>query len=260
MKLKGVITAGCLLSTVLSFYVHSAASVGFSEYRLVLTPQEKSKELTLFNKGNISADCNIGLTHFSVSKNNSLVSQDDPKKAYNPASRLLRYSPRQVKIPPKGSQKVKLMFRRKANLAEAEYMSYLKMTCKDETKVESSGQMGAIISYNIPVHLRVGELPVTTNFEVLSINKTKAGQYNVDVRQFRQGKRSLVGTFEVVDINTGEIITKKTSVGIYQPGEYLDHKFTIKNKPIKGLDIKFTENQKYGGNMAHKLLVESSRF
>jgi len=236
-----------------------AANIGFSEYRLLLTKQQKHQQLTLFNKGNQEAKCEIGLTHFKVTNDNALGKPVPATQAYKPANKLFRFSPRRVMISPNGSQKVKLSFRRKANLVDGEYNSYLNMTCVTDEK-SSGGQMGAVISYNIPAHLRIGELAVESKFSVLKLTNTADGGYDVVIRQSRQGNRSLIGTFEVVDRKSDDVLVRKTGFALYQPAQYVDHAFHLLNKPSDGLEISFTESQNYGGNVAQKLIVSGHEF
>ena len=244
----------------------SAANMGFSKYRILLTPKQKSEHLTLFNKGDEQAKCEIGLNHYQISKNNKLQRVDLAEQAFMPANRLLRYSPRRAIIPARASQKIRLNIRRKANQPDGEFTSYINMKCSTEsteTEVTGEGQMGAIISYNIPVHVQVGELAATSELALLSVNpltKEKGHSYEVVVRQFRKGNRALIGDLEVLDLASGKTVEKKTGFGLYQPSEFMDHKFVLRNKPSKGLEVIFTESQEYGGGVVQKMLVGGTEF
>jgi fimbrial chaperone protein len=238
----------------------AAANIGFSEYRILLTAKEKHRQLIVFNKGNDNAQCDLGLNHFNIADDNSFTAQAKPELAFNSAYKLLRYSPRRVSIPANSSQKVKLSFRRRANLAPGEYTSYLNMVCKVDEGVTTSGEMGSVISYNIPVHLRVGELTASTNFEVLTIDKTEGTGYRVMLRQSREGNRSIVGDLLVTDIKSGKAVLARNGMGFYQPATYVDHQILLDYKPVEGLQINFTEIKKYGGNLAQNLIVEGDKF
>ncbi len=251
----------CLFTGKVSAF--GAANMGFSEYRVLVSKENKSAHLTLFNKGDEASKCEIGLTHYKYSKDNLLQKVDSPEQAFQPANKLLRYSPRRVIIDPRSSQKVRLTLRRKANQADGEFISYLNMKCSIEVEVAVTGQMGAIISYNIPVHVRIGDLAASTELELLSINplaKEQGNGYEVTIRQYRRGNRSIIGNFEVQDLSSGKTIEKKTGLGLYQPSEYMDHKFVIANKPSKGLEIIYTESEEYGDGVVEKLRIKATDF
>lgn len=238
-----------------------AASVGFSEYRLLLTKDKKSDHLTLINKGQEQAQCDLGLNHFQVQPNNSLKALDGPELAHNPAHKLLRYSPRRVQIPAEGTQKVRLNFRRKAKLADGEYTSYLNITCvaSDDAKGEG-GEVGAVISYNIPVHLRTGALEANTHFDTLAVKKISTDRFQLKIRQYRQGTRSLIGDVQVMDNQTGAVLARQANIGIYPPAEYYDYNISFTAKPSQGVTFTFTESPEFGGQLTKELKIAASYF
>lgn len=238
-----------------------AASVGFSEYRLLLTKQNKTNELSLFNKGNQDASCDVGLSHYNVREDNTIFPQSDSDKVYQPANKLLRYSPRRVILPPGSRQKVRLTFRRKANLADGEYISYLNLVCTEKSAQDSKGgEVGAVISYNIPVHVRTGELQASTKLELRSVQKNTDGVYNISIRQYREGNRSLVGDLKMMDVKNDQLLGLKANLAVYPPAAYAEYQYTVNTKPTQGILFQFEESKDYQGEQTASLTIPASAF
>jgi len=261
-RLKRVLLSGICIISINTVQADIAASVSFSQYRIVLDEKKRNDKLMLTNTGNQGAKCNLGLNHYSVNEDNSQSQQSDFKKAYNSAKSLLRYSPRSVTIPAGTSQTVRLISRRKSNQVDGEYMSYLRLSCSviDDNIALGQPTVGARVNYNIPVHIRVGDIQAETNFTIMDITKTNNNYYKLIVRQYRQGNSSLIGDFTATDKQTGSQITAINNLGIYPPAKYMDHVIILKNKPLEGVDINFIPDEKYSVNLVQKLNVEASRF
>jgi len=253
-------TALCILTPLI--YIPAVdAAVSFNKYRVVLSKTKTNDTLVLINGGNQASKCNLGLNHYQVAKNSLLTQQSDLSKVFNPASRLLRYSPRSVNIPANSSQSVKVMARRKANLETGEYMSYLKISCKDEVEaVLGKPTVGAVVNYNIPIHYRVGTVVADTKLEISSVKKLTSNRYLVNVRQYRTGNRSVIGNLELIDVDTDEVLDVRANIGLYQAADYIDHSFTIDEVPKAGLTLSFKENKSYQGNLVQTLHVDKKYF
>lgn len=238
-----------------------AASITFSKYRILLDKETKSEQLTLRNTGTKTAECELGLSHFNFDEKNILLKQASAETTYMPANKLLRYSPRSVNIPVNGVQKVKISYRRRANMTLGEYISFFKISCIEESPGLTVGQpnISAKINYNLPVHVKIGDLQAKTSFEVTAISSSGEG-YILNLRQFRQGNRSLVGDLKIIDKSSGDELGKVSNLGVYRPAKYVDHIFRFKTQPKSGVLVEFIENKKIINPLAQTFEISASKF
>jgi len=89
------------------------------------------------------------------------------------ASKMIRFSPKQVTLKPNERQVVRLALRRPKGLLEGEYRSHLKLEAlppkkeADKNKGEMSIKLDVLLSYSIPVLVRQGN--VSHNIEASGI-------------------------------------------------------------------------------------------
>lgn len=220
-----------------------AASITFSQYRVLLDKNIQTTELTLRNTEQNNAECLLDLTHFNFGVDNVIAAQPDAESTYMPANKLLRYSPRTVTIPGLGSQKVKISYRHRANLEPGEYISFFQIGCSDKADVLVKGQpsVAAKINYNIPVQVRIGEATATSAFEVVSISPSGEGSQLV-LKQTRQGNRSVVGDIKFIDKSSGDVLSLIRNFSLYRPAEYAEHIVKFEKKPTSTVLVEFSES------------------
>jgi len=252
----------CSIGVTMSQNVQAdAASITFSKFRIVLDKNTKGEQLTLINNNNKNAECELDLNHYNFTETNELQVQNSAKTTYMPANKLLRYSPRSVTIPGRGTQKVKIGFRRRANLKPGEYISFFRIGCheKAENLVLGQPNIGAQINYNLPVHVRVGDVKANSKIEFTEL-KALGDKYQLKLRQYRSGNRSLVGTLKVIDVDSGDVVGIARNFGLYRPAKYADHKFMLNEKPTSTLRIEFKESEGIASKVAQSLDIPSSVF
>ncbi|MDP4985614.1 hypothetical protein [Pseudoalteromonas tunicata] len=238
-----------------------AASITFSQYRILLDKNIQSSELTLRNTEANNAECLLDLAHFNFEINNNIVAQKSADTTYMPANKLLRYSPRSVTIPAFGSQKVKISYRHRANLEPGEYVSFFQIGCseKNDNLVKGQPNIGAKINYNLPVQVRIGEATATSAFEVVSISPKGEGAQLV-LKQTRQGNRSVVGDIKIIEKSSGDVLGLVRNFSLYRPAEYAEHIVNLEKKPQSDVLVEFAEASNVYMPITQTFEIPQSRF
>lgn len=240
------------LLTVVSIFcfctqVIAAPEIHFTEYRFVLNDTERSTSFRIFNKGGEETQCDLGLTHYIVAENGDFTKTDDLSLLHNPAKQLIRFSPRRVTIPPGGAQSSRISFRRIPNLADGEYISYMRLSCKENIKDLPKGvpNINSQINYNLPIIIRHGQVKTESKLEQVKLI-SNTGTPFVSVRHARFSDASLIGAYQVVGKDSGDIYGESKDVKIYAPSKYLDTKIMLSSLPKESLQLRFVENNKLG--------------
>ena len=105
--------------------VQAAGELLVAPTRIVFEGRTRFKVITFSNRGTESAIFRITLVEMSMDENGNMKRVESPDKNSKLASRLIRYAPRQITIPPGGAQIVRLSLRKPNNLGEGEYRSHI---------------------------------------------------------------------------------------------------------------------------------------
>lgn len=114
----------------------TAASIGIDPHEIILSNGKPFTDATLFNFGKEPALLRLDLVDMAMTQDGTLAevrrNADDertPPGITSPfAARLLRVAPRQIEIPPGGTQKIRVMASRQSNLSEGAYHTHLFVT------------------------------------------------------------------------------------------------------------------------------------
>lgn len=106
--------------------------------RIVLEKNQRAAQVELINQGRSPETYRINLVNRRMSETGEFIPVGTPGPGEQFADPLLRYSPRQVTIAPGGSQTVRILLRKPAELAAGEYRSHLQFDRVAETSADSS--------------------------------------------------------------------------------------------------------------------------
>ncbi len=153
------------------------------------------------------------------------------------ASQFLRYSPRQIVVPPGGSQTVRIDFRPPKNMSPGEYRSHLNFQVVPEvsephsmSKIGSDSEGISVVlamqlSISIPVILRyqVTDAPQVTIGEVVRLPVETGAQPRMAITLERAGQASSYGAI-VVEMQRNanspvELIGEVSGINIYADAE-----------------------------------------
>lgn len=173
--------------------------------RLVLEGRRTTDQVLLSNRGAETATFRISLSLMAMDEEGNLAETDTPPSGLQSATELLRYAPRQVVIPPGGTQVVRLTVRKPQDLAEGEYRSHLFMRAvpPEDRGTGIAATPGAageltielipIFGISIPVIVRHGNLPqAEARLSDLAIEPREQGSV-LRATIHREGVSSLYG-------------------------------------------------------------------
>lgn len=246
--------------------------------RVVFEGNTRTKQITLINNGGDTGRYRISFVRRKMTEDGNLVEvgKDEPGMY---SDTLIRYSPRQVTLPPGQSQVVRLMLRKPRDLKDGEYRSHLMFQALPDPSSTSvttlagkntsglSIKLIPIVGITIPVIVRQGKLEAGATLSDFSINMKNQVKQQPDLKMHinRTGNASVYGDIRVdFSPNNGSkqsiVIGQANGVAVYTPNA--SREFTVQlqvppsTKLANGeLHITFT---KHGKNAKTGLLAEST--
>ena len=263
-KLYTLATASLLL--FLSFQELVSAALVVTPTRIEFDARTRSEQVTLLNTGSESASYRISFKRRHMLEDGNLIEVKKGEKG-NFADEMIRYSPRQVTLPPGKSQVIRLMLRKPRNLEDGEYRSHMLFqalpkatnTLDDNPDTKSEGitiQLTPMIGITIPVIIRHGTLDAALAIEdvkFLAADK-KNPQNRISLNMVREGTRSVYGDFKVTftpEGNTVEtVVSQIKGVAVYTPN--LNRRYALRLNQPPGIsfdkgtfNIIYSERNKY---------------
>jgi fimbrial chaperone protein len=202
--------------------------------RIVLERNQRAAQVELVNRGSEPETYRIGLVNRRMTETGEIVPADHAQPDEKFAEEMLRFSPRQVTIPPGGSQTVRILLRKPADLAPGEYRSHLQFDRVEDTAASSSieaagkpagNEIGvvikALVGASIPVIVRHGDTDAKVSLSDLSLIPA-SGQDGplLAMHMNRSGNRSVYGDLSVTITPAGGKpveVAKAGGVAVYVP-------------------------------------------
>ncbi len=204
-----------------------------SPTRVELQGRDRSATVTLTNRGSESALFRISFVTMAMDDKGQLNTVEKTPDGMLTAEGLIRYAPRQVNIPPGGTQTVRLVVRKPADLAAGEYRSHMFFRAVppedagravDEQANQSgiSVRLTPIFGITIPVIVRHGELDLKvgmSGFAVVTDKETKTKKLAFELS--RTGKKSAYGDINVEYLPAGGgspvVVGEITRLAVFTP-------------------------------------------
>ncbi len=190
--------AGLLLPVLLASNAY--ASLLISPTRLTFGDRERSAKVFLMNTSSETKTYRLEFQEQRQLPDGRYQSLKESELAgFNTASRMLRFSPRQVTLGPGERQQVRIAVRRPKDLAPGEYRSHLLLAAlpgnKDRKQTEGVGiQLNLRLSFSIPVIVRAGGLDAAAEFGPVELYQD-AGSAKPDGMSFALNRSGLHSTF-----------------------------------------------------------------
>ena len=231
--------AGLIALTLLCF--GSVQSVAFAGANLMITPTRvvfdenmRTAQVTLINNGDETGDFRISFINQNMTADGKFeaVAEGEPGQY---ADSMVRYSPRQITLPPGQSQVVRLMLRKPRELESGEYRSHMlfqtlpksskssieNINKKDDNTI--SVEIIPIVGISIPVIVRHGKLESAVKLENAQLipanEKNPVARISVDM--LRSGNQSIYGDFRAIftpaNGGTSVVIAMANGVAVYTP-------------------------------------------
>ncbi len=199
-----------LTAALLATRAQAAGQLMVSPTRVVFDGNEKTKQVNLINNGAETGRFRISFVRRKMTEDGKFVEiADDEPGMFSDG--LVRFSPRQVTLQPGQSQTVRLMLRKKRDMADGEYRSHLLFQSLPDPATSDIGELAGdkdkglsvqlipVIGTTIPVIVRQGKLDARvtlSDFQIKQDNTVRASSV-LSLRINREGTRSAYGDFRV---------------------------------------------------------------
>ncbi|MEO7828341.1 MAG: molecular chaperone [Roseateles sp.] len=240
----------------------------------IVFDKQRAAQVELMNQGKTAETYRINLVNRRMGANGEFIAIDKPGPGEQFADELLRYSPRQVTIPPGGSQIVRILLRKPEALAAGEYRSHLQFDRVAEasgaSSVEDLAKQGgkdlgvvinALVGASIPVIVRQGETQASMSLSELRL--VPGGLLSLQMN--REGNRSVYGDLQATFTTAAGVsfeVAKAGGVAVYVPNASRRVQLPLQLPgttpgqalPAGVLKVSFRERPEAGG----KLLAEAA--
>ena len=225
-----VLTAACMGFPALPVM----AELSLFPTRIVLERNQRAAQVELVNRGGEPETYRIALVNRRMTETGEIVPADTAEAGERFADEMLRFSPRQVTIPPGGSQTVRILLRKPADLASGEYRSHLQFDRMEDTaassSIEASGKpagneigvvIRALVGASIPIIVRHGDTNASVALSNLALIPA-SGQDGplIAMHMNRNGNRSVYGDLSVTITPVGGKpveVARAGGVAVYAP-------------------------------------------
>jgi len=203
--------------------------------RIVLQGRERTAQLTLLNKGTAPATYRISAINMRMDDDGTVHEIEKPDPGQNFATKLFRYSPRQVTLQPGAAQAIRILLRKPKDLADGEYRSHMFFrgvpdNAGDSVEKKDTGdgiavRLIPVYGISIPVIIRNGKTDMTVSMSGLQVlqpddaNVLPRLRFQIN----RQGNRSafgdLVATYQAA--NGGDVVIGQLMrLAVYTPNAH----------------------------------------
>lgn len=237
-KPRGFLPAILLLLPILvaaSPAVLAGAQVSISPTRVVFEGRTRTASVTLINRGDKPSTFRISFEHKRMTEDGQFENIKNPKPGEIFSDQMIRYSPRQVVLPPGQAQVVRLLLRKPPNLADGEYRSHMLFREVPEQKSQSiEAQTGKqkqmiisikpVLGISIPVIVRQGKTSAKVQLgktDLTNISPDKAKGV-LELKMQRTGNRSVYGDVLAIyrkneSDKKGVVVAQVNGIAVYTP-------------------------------------------
>jgi P pilus assembly chaperone PapD len=246
--LSVLVCLGLLAATIIPAY----ATLLIMPVWIIFKDRERTANITLVNTTNEESLYRIEWRYQKQNETGAYDILDGPIDPAHDPSKMVLFSPRQVTLPPKGKQRIRLSLRRPPDLPDGEYRAHLVMTRIDTTKInpekpEEKGKIRVIIGmnvgYSLPVIIRQGAYNSTaaiSNPHFVSGSADGKNPPELKITLTRSGLYSTMGGVKVYWSPPGQserVIGELNNVNIYA------------ELAKREIGVKLNEKQIAGGNL-----------
>lgn len=216
------------LAAAVTIAAPASAELLVAPTRVVLSPENRSAELVLVNKGEETAAFRLAIENRRMREDGSLEAVEEALPGELFADDKVRFSPRQLVLEPGARQVVRLLASTPSSLAEGEYRSHLRLmsapvSAGRATTPGADGDPGnslsieliAIRSITVPVILRKGALDARVTLDAAAL--AEEAENRLVLRLSRDGTRSTYGDLRFTIEGEDEPAWLVRGVAIYTP-------------------------------------------
>lgn len=131
---------------------------------VVFEDRDRTQDITIMNTSNETATYRMGWLHYKQNEDGLYQRLSEPLNPEFDPETMIVFSPRQVRLPPKGRQRVRMSLRKPPNLPDGEYRAHLKLQSvgQSDTRVGNDAvggiatQINVNVGFALPVVIRQG--------------------------------------------------------------------------------------------------------
>lgn len=222
------------VATTTTLLLASAYSNAFTitKTRLFLDPQNKTTSMSVLNSESRPLNCRVSVRNLDV-ENGSLVIKPEEESRNPSPEKLIKLAPRRFKLGVRSSQEFKVIYRRRPNIEEGEYIGAVAIRCSSPT--ERSDKVVSIepsLVHNVPLIVRTGKLSTSVSLTD-AVKTSDAVTVNVAV----DGDRSVSGNIRLSNAQSGSVISEVLKWSHYpeQPAKKVTFELPAdaRNEPLK---------------------------
>jgi hypothetical protein len=194
--------------------------------RLVFDGNTRTAQVDVINSGTETMTYRISVIRRRMTETGDFVAVEEPAKDERFSDEMIRFSPRQVVLPPGIAQAVRLQIRKPAGLEDGEYRAHLLFQALPPAESQAAAtpaadskeleiNLHAVYSVSIPVIVRHGVTTAEVAIRDVAV-RNDAVTFTLD----RKGTRSVYGDL-VVSLRNGpgpeRVIARANGVAVYTP-------------------------------------------
>ncbi len=171
----------------LPFSAH--ANLGLIPTIVYFEDGERYKDVVLLNTTEETKTYEMNWVFFEMQEAGASYKTIEGSLTEFDVSKYVFYTPRRVTIPAKGSQKVRLAFRRPSEVPTGDYYAHLSFSPVDNPKIEgektqeqsSAAGVAIRVGYSIPVIVRIGEFQEGAEIGQIQITRSSRNKLVLEV-------------------------------------------------------------------------------
>lgn len=226
---------------------NAGANLMITPTRIVFEGRMRTAQVTLMNNGTETGNFRISFINQNMTDDGKFEPVDDGTEGMFTSS-MVRYSPRQITLPPGQSQVVRLMLRKPRDLEDGEYRSHMlfqslpkanKSSLESTLKKEKKGitvEIIPIVGISIPIIVRKGnissEITLSDAKYVAGNNTNPGARIGIDI--YRTGDSSVYGDFRVMYTPKNglpTVIGLSNGVAVYMPNTIRHYEIPLTAEP-----------------------------
>lgn len=215
--------------------VIAGAQVSVSPTRVVFEGRTRTASITLINRGDEASTFRISFERKRMTEDGQFQDVKNPQPGEVFSDQMIRFSPRQVVLPPGKAQVVRLLLRKPPNLADGEYRSHMlfreipeQKSTSIETQASNKKQLNIsikpVLGISIPVIVRQGSTSAEVSLVKTSLTNISADRTQgiLDLTMKRAGNRSVYGDIiAIYKKNNSDknsiVVAQANGIAVYTP-------------------------------------------
>lgn len=248
--------------SVIGFTQSASANILITPTRVVFDDGQRFAVVTLVNNGKEPKSYEMDWVYLEMIEDNGGYARDKVLPVgMADISKLVDFSPRRVRLAPGAKQKIRLAFRRPAEIAEGDYHMHLRFKVAPEVHTQedvvksmqtqkASANININLSYTIPVLVKIGSGEASASIEQISMGRNDRGQLTVAVPVRRSGDYSILGHLRAYHVDgSGRVLVGEISnANIFREVSVRTFNFPLSKEVTGGmLEIELREGSNRDG-------------